>query len=68
MAATRKHQWRMGQEEMHRRMIVRALRRDPVVKRSNGTRDSTSWLADRIERGEIELHLKYSCESHKCHL
>ena len=58
MMEIRQHHWRMSQEEMDKRMIIRALRRDPVLKRSNATRDRGDLLADRIERGEIELCLK----------
>ena len=58
MSERKQHQWHISRDETWKRMIVRGLRRDPVVKRSNGTRDYNIHLADKIERGEIELTFK----------
>jgi hypothetical protein len=47
----RTFQWRMSQEEMDTRIIVRALRRDiPNGGHAYGPR--IKWLADEIEKGE----------------
>jgi hypothetical protein len=49
--------WRHHSEDHWylKRSIIRALRRDPIAHRSNGTRGTVEWIADRLERGELKI-------------